>query len=594
VAAVQAGEIPIVEYVASLPDIDLNAPWTTYNNQSALLEAVTANRYDLAEVLIMSSSDKAKLVNQANSRGCTPLMGTFIKWTNEELVELLINAGADVHATDSSGSTALCYAVEYGTVAAASPLISAGASFSVSRADNRSLLHLAADDLTVRWLHKHLGHNLDPNVQDKFGMTAICQEFARKVLASDKISAMLECFGDRMDLYIRDNHAHHALDILKSRNHADLQVTFRNFAFRDPERAMRYVIEATTSKLVVDGLPRVILELPKERMQSILAIHDGAGRTALHAACKTRNVMLIKSLTSAGASPNTRDSFGRTPLHIICGSELPQATSRFLNSTLESRTDIIALLASVDSAPLDANVIDSSGYTPLTYAIRSGLDSVAQSLVDNYGASWYPASAASSTTFRSPLAVALSVDSPLYAVLAKSPELVNRIDLESNSTPLALAAAAKRLDLEVIKVLVENGADVTPAIDDLRRRISNNSPIAPLLLEKGVQLEMGASPALEAPFNPLEGIFGGFTPSQPSPFGPPPSNMFATMAPTDQAASDHQPSQALQPPLDLFGAGAFQPAPQEQQQQQPPLNLFGGFQLPAANSNNSPNVFRFS
>ncbi|MBX3229641.1 MAG: ankyrin repeat domain-containing protein [Labilithrix sp.] len=82
-------------------------------------------------------------------------------------------------------------------------------------------------------------------------------------------------------------------------------------------------------------------------------VDDKAGprvRTALQDACAGGNVELVRLLLDANASPNEKDWFGQTPLHIIAGVE-------------GLRAAIIAQLLLQHDA--DASLTDARGFTPL-------------------------------------------------------------------------------------------------------------------------------------------------------------------------------------------------------------------------------------
>ena len=75
---------------------------------------------------------------------------------------------------------------------------------------------------------------------------------------------------------------------------------------------------------------RDITQVPMaQRAQAV----DGRGRTALHWAAVKGNVAIIGLLLDAGASPNTRDKDGKTPLDHAAGKGHQQALELLRNIT---------------------------------------------------------------------------------------------------------------------------------------------------------------------------------------------------------------------------------------------------------------------
>jgi ankyrin repeat protein len=71
-----------------------------------LLEAIELENHALVEILINAGAN----VNKANDDGWTPLLKAIIHG-NEYIVELLLETKADVNKADSNGMTPLCHAV---------------------------------------------------------------------------------------------------------------------------------------------------------------------------------------------------------------------------------------------------------------------------------------------------------------------------------------------------------------------------------------------------------------------------------------------------------------------------------------------------
>ena len=101
------GHTDIVRYLVGLPDVDVN--YHGRNNDTALHSAVDDGHRDVVELLIDAGAD----IEAQDSTGETPL---HYACENGKLaiLKMLLKAGADVCATDNRGTTCLMRAVHHG------------------------------------------------------------------------------------------------------------------------------------------------------------------------------------------------------------------------------------------------------------------------------------------------------------------------------------------------------------------------------------------------------------------------------------------------------------------------------------------------
>ena len=107
ILAAYDGHTDIVRYLVSLPEVDLNQQGS--NNFTALQVAVKRKHADMVQVLIDAGAD----IDTKDDVGCSPL---HLASRSGELttVKMLVKAGADVRATDDRRYTCLIFAAYLG------------------------------------------------------------------------------------------------------------------------------------------------------------------------------------------------------------------------------------------------------------------------------------------------------------------------------------------------------------------------------------------------------------------------------------------------------------------------------------------------
>lgn len=259
---------------------------------------------DEAAVRRLLEEDPA-LVNVADERDCTPLHFA-VRVGRADLVDLVLEHGADPNALDMDGDSPLTWAALYGLEEMAILLLEYGVDVDLPNNYGRGpLLQVArerGDEAMARLL---LEHGADPDAQDRFGATSL------NLAAWRGFSGVVDALLD---------------------HGADLGVG-GSLARPNTEYAAGKGLDRLFQALLDAG---VDLEIPTE-----------TGGTLLHAAANGGSEEIVRVLLDRGFQVDDRDRYGWTPLHY--------AAER-------GRLEVTELLIAHGA---DVNAASAGGYTPL-------------------------------------------------------------------------------------------------------------------------------------------------------------------------------------------------------------------------------------
>lgn len=230
-------------------------------------------------------------------------------------------------------------------------------------------------------------------------------------------------------------------------------------------------------------------------------------RTALFGATLRGDVATAGLLLDAGAAVDPEDEQGWTPLFLAQTGDmvrlligrgadsrrrLPDGSTLFQSSALLGHLDVLSFLLD-EGADIDAP--DGTGRTPLLLAVSRGETVVVRLLIER-GADVHRREASSVGNGRSALHLAQSGE--VAALLIDRGVDVDDIQTigDGGETPLQDAADSDRVD--VVRVLLERGADPHALVNDLERgpqpsplhgaASRSRTAIAQLLLEAGADV----------------------------------------------------------------------------------------------------------
>jgi uncharacterized protein len=259
-----------------------------------------------------------------------------------DIVELLLERGASLHARSNGGFTPFLFAVRQGRANLARALLNRGADVTDLAADQTSALHVATVRGHVELVNLLLDRGADPNAAGP-GYTAL----------------------------------HWASGIWETIFTHDYQVDTGEWSvlggLSPPAK------ETIVKALVAHGAdvnaraerspPRFGYSLSKPRFV--------VGGTAFYLAAMAGDAGTMRILLAAGADPMLATKDGITPLMAAAGRARVDSESRVPEAR---QMEAVRLLLDLDA---DVNAADTLGDTPLHAAAYAGLNSVVQALVEN-------------------------------------------------------------------------------------------------------------------------------------------------------------------------------------------------------------------
>lgn len=175
-----------------------------YANDTALHLAAAGHRVEIARMLLATGADPNSAANHRQSR---PLhyaadghqSPSFNATRQVKMIHCLLNAGADLHAVDKNGATALHRAVRTRSDAAVECLLQAGSDPTAKNHPGSTPFHLAVQNTgrggtgnpaaraaQRRIIESMLAHNVSPTMKDARGKSVldwVSSEWVRRLLS---------------------------------------------------------------------------------------------------------------------------------------------------------------------------------------------------------------------------------------------------------------------------------------------------------------------------------------------------------------------------------------------------------------------------
>lgn len=301
-----------------------------------------ARHGNLGKVQELVKSDP-QLLNARDENGRTPLHWAA-RGVHFEVLQFLVDRGADVNARDANGTMALHSAAARGHLAASRCLVERGAAVDVKNASGVTPFYYAAlqgNREVLNYLLAHGANRADLEMRDTWGRTPLCA-VARDGGDPETLKVLLELGADV--------------------NAADpaQETPIMLAAWRPYKGAVNVLLDAGAELFVntprgekllfyaAGGLDRLFARMVEN--QATLSIRSADGGTLLHSAAGGDSLKIVESLVGQGLDVNRQDRFGWAPLHIAAE---------------QGRRETIAYLVRQGA---DVNVRNMLGQTPYNIA----------------------------------------------------------------------------------------------------------------------------------------------------------------------------------------------------------------------------------
>lgn len=236
--------------------------------------------------------------------GGRSMLGWAAQGGNVEMVQILLDAGAEVDAVDSVGHTPLMRAVEVGHEAVVEQLIGAGADLDVQASNGSSAVMLAVSDGRIAILEQLIGAGANLELADEYGNTAVLSAVE---YGAENIEAVIDSLargGANLDV---SNPVYTPLYYAVEQGDAGLVRTLLD-AGADPNAATN----SGRLPLFQAAYDNAILGMLLEAGADPGAVNE-YGETALFAAIDHDNLDGVQALIDAGSDVNHPSESGQTP-----------------------------------------------------------------------------------------------------------------------------------------------------------------------------------------------------------------------------------------------------------------------------------------
>ncbi|KAK9828842.1 hypothetical protein WJX72_002378 [[Myrmecia] bisecta] len=344
------------------------------------------------------------------------------------VANVLIEAGANAHAVDESGCTALHYGAGSGDLAIMQQLMSLGVDIQLRDASGWTPLVWASSGGHSGVLTKLLVAGADITVVDRTGRTALhwAAEKGHVEAVSVLVAAMAEA---NMDLHALDSEGLSAAQLGAVKGFVDVVAKVLDRSRTKDEKNLTALHLAIQNGL--DSLVRSLLALPSCDINA----RDTDGLAALHWAASTGASGILSQLVGAGCDVDAPTNDGWTALHEAANNGHVDVVRQLLNAASQ------------------VNAKTSNGSTALHNAAANGHAQIAQLLLDAGADCDIQALSGTTALYNAATGGHLEVANMLIKADAE-------LDLHTTTGSTALHTAASNGHTAVVEKLVEAGCDM--------------------------------------------------------------------------------------------------------------------------------------
>ena len=327
-----------------------------------LHRATECTNFEMVQLLLESGAD----VDSRDDTGGTPLHRLQVADEEEaegqDITRLLLEYGANVNAQDKDGNTPLLVVAHRGHACAAQILLEHGAEPNAKNHDGQTpLSRLFADDKRMLYDNSDrrslaqllLRHGANVNNQDKDHTTPL--HLAMKAGSYDLAQILLE-HDSEPNMANKDGNTALLLALKPKPEPEPVSYSFLHPLDKDAKQDAE-VLAANCVRLLLEHGSDVNAMGKDNATPVLLAI-------------ERKMYDVTRMLLACGAEPNVKNYYGRTPLHLL------------LESDFSNDDDIPDLTRLLLDHGADANAQDQNRATPLLLAAERHMDDIARILLE--------------------------------------------------------------------------------------------------------------------------------------------------------------------------------------------------------------------
>ncbi len=396
-----------------------------------------ASRSKIFTLLLGARADP----NQKDSYGDTPLHIAARLGMSEDIIQALVSAGADIDERNKKGVTPLALAIERKQLVQAALFVKMGADIHAEDIDGETALVKAmkvGSDMVKAIITSE-------NIQsrDSQGRTAL----HITVMTRSDPAVINFLISRKADINARDKNGD-----------TPLHIAVRNNDRANGEILLAYGADVFTPNVSGESALKAALTRMGGRQDwvlnsTVIKSSDGSGNTPLHLAAEWQLANVVSFIVQKGGDLNTKNANGETPLFNAVKSDSSATARIMLSGELDRKTDI--------------NARDFLGNTALHACVRWSASGAAETLLQfdrqSNGKKLVNArNLAGKTALHE---AARSGNTSFISMLLSSNADINAID-ETGKTALTDAIAANQIP--AVKILLGKGA--SPAMQDMYGR----------------------------------------------------------------------------------------------------------------------------